>query len=54
MKVANILKRIGSKLVIYNNSLPLGKRALLLKMQVKYVEDIIVTRDTVNVGMSRK
>ena len=30
------------------------KRALLSENQVKYVEDIIVKRDTANLGMSRK
>ena len=51
MKVANILKRIFSK---YNNSLPMIKWALISKSQVKYVEYIIVTRDTENFGILRK
>ena len=32
----------------------MSKWALLLQMQVKYVEDIIFTRDTEELGMSRK
>ena len=33
---------------------PPRNQALLSHRQVKYVEDIIVTRDTANLGMSRK
>ena len=52
--VFNILQRIGRKPITYENDLPMKKRALLLENQVKYVEDIIVKRDTENLGMSRK
>ena len=51
MTVANFLKRIGSKPITYKNSFPMIKRMLLSKSQVKYVEDIIVTRYTANLGM---
>ena len=33
---------------------PPRKQALLSQSQVKYSEDIIVTRDTVKLGMSRR
>ena len=36
------------------NAPPLRKQALLSQSQVKYVEDIIVTRDTENLGVSRR
>ena len=52
--VVKRLKIIGSKSITYENSLPLVYLALLSQRQVKYVEDIIVTRDTENLGMSRK
>ena len=52
--MANFLKRIGSKLIAYKNSFPMIKRVLILQSQVNFVEDIIVTRDTVNIGMSKK
>ena len=32
----------------------MSKKALLSKMQINYIEDIIVTRDRSNLGMSRK
>ena len=52
MTVINCLKRIGSRQIKFENSYPPGKQALILQRQVKYVEDIIVTRDTANLGMS--
>ena len=54
MTVANCFQRIGSKPLTYENSFSLIKQALLLQRQVNYFEDIIVTRDTVNLGMSRR
>ena len=42
--LANFSKRIVSKHITYYNSLPLRKRVLLSKMQVKYTQDIIVTK----------
>ena len=52
--VFNVLQRIGRKLITYENVFPDKKRALLSNLQVNYVEDIIIKRDTVNLGMSRK
>ena len=52
--VLNILRRIGRKPITYENVFPDKKRALLSNSQVKYVEDIIIKRDIVNLGMSRK
>ena len=52
--VFNVLQRIGRKPITYENAFPMKKRALLSENQVKYVEDIIVKRDTANLGMSSK
>ena len=52
--IFNILRRIGRKSITYKNVFPYKKRALLSNSQVKYVEDIIIKRDTANLGMSRK
>ena len=52
--MTNFLQRIGSKLIKYNNASPLRKWALLSQSQLKYVEDISVTRDMENLGMSRR
>ena len=53
MAVFNCLKSIGSKPITNNNAFPLIKRPLLSQIQEKNVQDIIVTRDTKNVGMLR-
>ena len=53
-KVFNVLRRIGRKPIPYENVFPEKKRSLLSNSQVKYVEDIIIKRDTANHGMSRK
>ena len=52
--IYNVLRRISRKPITYKNVFPDKKRALLLNSQVKYVEDIIIKRDTANLGMSRK
>ena len=52
--IFNILRRIGRKPITYENVFPVKKRALRSNLQVKYVEDIIIKRDTANQGMSRK
>ena len=52
--VTNCLKVIGSKPITYGNSFSPINQALILQVQVKYVEDIIVTRDTANFGISRR
>ena len=49
--VFNVLRRIGRKLITYDNVLPDKKMALLSNSQVKYVEDIIIKRDTANQGI---
>ena len=54
MTVPIFLQRIGSKPIKFYNASPLRNKALLPQRQVKYVEDIIVTGDTANLGMSRK
>ena len=54
LAVDNFLKIIGSKTITCNNSFPMSKRVMLYQRQVNYVEYIIVTRDTANLGMSRK
>ena len=52
--VFNVLRRIGRKPITYENIFPAKKRSLLSEMQVKYVEDIIIKRDTEKLGISRK
>ena len=52
--VYNVLRRIGRNPITYENVFPDKKRALLSNLQVKYVEDIIIKRDTVSLGMPRK
>ena len=52
--VFNVLRSIGRKPITYDNVFPDKKRALLSNSQVKYVEDIIVKRETANLGMSMK
>ena len=54
MTVVNGLKINDSKPITYENYFLLRKRLLLSQRQLKYVEDIIFTRDTENVGMTRK
>ena len=49
--VFNVLRRIDRKTITYENVFPLRKRSLLSDSQVKYVEDIIIKRDTANIGM---
>ena len=52
--VTNFLQRINSKPITYENASPQINQALLSQRQVEYVEDIIVTRDTANLGMKRR
>ena len=53
-KICNVLQRIGRNPITYENYFPRNKRALKSENQVNYVEDIIVKRDTANLGISRK
>ena len=53
MIAVNFLVRMDTKPTAYENSFPPRKRTLLSKMQVKYVQDIMVARDTVNLGMGK-
>ena len=53
MTVTNCLQRIGRRPITFENFSPPGNQALLSHNKVKYVEDIIVTLDTNNLGMSR-
>ena len=50
----NVLRRIGSNTITYENVFLVNNRALLLEIQVNYVEDIIIKRDKSNLGISRK
>ena len=50
----NCLKSIGRKPITYENDFLLIYWAFLSERQLKYVEDIVVTRDTAKLGMSRK
>ena len=52
--VFNVLRRIDRKPITYENVFPDKNRALLSNFQVKYVEDIIIKRDTENLGIPRK
>ena len=52
--VFNILRRIGRKLITYENVFSVNKSSLPSDIQVKYVEDNIIKRDTSNLGMSSK
>ena len=52
--VFNVLHRIGRKPITYDNFFPDKKRSLLSNLQVKYVEDIIIKRDTADLMMLRK
>ena len=52
--VFNVLHRIFRKKITYENVYPMKKRKFLPERQVNYVEDIIVKKDTANLGMSRK
>ena len=52
--MVNCLKSIGRKRITYENAFPMIYQALLSEGQVNCVENIFVTRDTVNFGMSRK
>ena len=48
------LKRIDNKPITIENAFPLTKRTFISEEQSKYVQDIIVSRDTENNGMGRK
>ena len=41
-------------MITYENAFPRRNPALILQRQVKYVEDIIFTRDTTNLGVSSR
>ena len=50
----NCFQSIGRKPITYKNSFLPRKRAFLSQRQLKYVEDIIVTRGMANLGISRR
>ena len=54
MAVANCLQSIVRKPITYKNAFPPRNQAFISRRQVKYVQYIIVTRDTSNLGMSRR
>ena len=51
--VTNFFQRICSRPITFDNAFLPGKQVFLSQRKVKYVEDIIVTRYTANLGMSR-
>ena len=52
--MVNYYKSIGRKPIIYENAFPMRYQVLLPEMQLNCVEDIVVTRDTLDLVMSRK
>ena len=52
--VLNFLRRIDRTPITYENVFLDKKRTFPSNLQVKYVEDIIIKRDTANLGMSSK
>ena len=54
MTVVVVFKIIGNKPITYENVYHMRKWALLSQIQVKYIKDIIVTRDMANPGISSK
>ena len=54
MSMFNYLKIIFNNLITIENPPPLRKRTLLLDVQLKYVQYIMVSRDTANTRMGRK
>ena len=52
--IYNVLRRIGRKPITYENVFPDKRRTLLSNLQVNSVDNIIIKKDTVNLGMSRK
>ena len=52
--IFNVLQRVGRKPITCLKSLLTKKRTVLSENQVRYVEHIIVKRDTANLVMSRK
>ena len=52
--VVTFLIRIGNKLITYDNSLSLKNGSTLSEIQVKYIQDIIFARKTMNLDISRK
>ena len=53
-KLFTVLLRIVRKPITYENVFPEKNISLLSNLQINYVEDIIIERDTANLGMSRK
>ena len=51
--VKDCLQNICRKKITYDNFFLPIKQALIPQSQIKHVEDIIFTRDTANLGMSR-
>ena len=54
LTLVNCLQRIDINRITYKNAFPICRRGLLSQRKVKYSEDIIVTRDTAKLGMSRR
>ena len=52
--VFNVLRRIGRNSITCENVFPVKKISFLSEKQVKYVEDVIIRRDTANLGILRK
>ena len=54
MTLVKFLKRVSNKLITLGNSFPLRNMRFVLDAHMNYVKYIIVSRDIVNTGMSRK
>ena len=52
--VFNVLRSIERKPITYDNVFPVKKRSFLSEIQLYYVEDIIIKRDTEKIGMPSK
>ena len=52
--VFNVVQRIGRNPITYENDFPTKKMVLLSERQANYVENIIVKRETANLGISMR
>ena len=54
MTVVNCLRSIRNNTIMFDNALPLGNWTFLFDGKVKYVENIIVSRDTAHFRIGSK
>ena len=52
--IINCLIRTGNKLITYENASPLENGTMLSEIQVNCAQDIIVSRETINLDISTK